>query len=232
MNGSLHFIHLVGKIVCTEYEKETVWEIILKLVDLICTVRKEGFLCLDDTADSEKDIFLRSCLRYITEVAPSTEELREYVSIWLATADVSPIRRLEMAVIGDGLEQVLLQRTPSAALRRLGAWLGEEFADRVEKKIGAMNYMQRKERTESLEPEIDQLLTFSDEQLCAVIEQIEDDLLTLALMGASDAVVKRVRSVISAQRCERLNNRMSVLMYPRVCDVREAQRKLLRNILD
>lgn len=216
------------KIHCNESEKETVWKTILKMIDLIQTVRKEGLLYLEELAQEEKDFFLRSCLRYITETNPVPEELCEYVAIWLMTEDVSDMRRLEMAVIGDGLEQLLLQRAPDVALRRLGAWLGAGYADRVEEMIVGMNQARRKKQTESLEAEFDRLLNLSEEQLSLLLEKSDDDMLALALMGASDAVVERVEAVVSLERWKSITE--SYAPYPRACDVRAAQRNVLGNL--
>ena len=227
MNGAFRAIHIGNPTICTEQEKETVWQSILRLIDLIQTIRREGLLYLDDMADHEDDVFLRSCMRYITEAVPSTVELREYVSIWLATSNVSALRRLEMEIIGDGLEQMLLQATPSAALRRLGAWLGAEFTDRIEVALAAMKQVQYKSRTESLEPEFDLLLTLSDEQLYTALEQADDHFLALALIGAKNTVVERVRNIISIQRWMELERRIMILAYPRICDVCQAQNKLI-----
>ena len=225
---SNHLMYRMEQIVYTEQEKERIWAIILKIINLIKTVRKEGLLCLEEIANQEHDVFLRSCLRYILETDPSTDELSEYVSIWIAASNVSAVHKLEMAIIGDGLEQLLLQRTPSAALLRLGAWLGTEFTDRIEKMRMSMNQVQRKARTESLKPEFDQLLTLSDKQLCKVFEQLQDDhLLSLALMGAAEETIDRVRTVVSVERWEQVENKMNVLVYPRACDVQFAQEKLI-----
>lgn len=225
---SSQLIYCMEQIVCTEQEKEHIWAIILKLINLIKTVRKDGLLYLEEIADQEHDVFLRSCLRYILEAEPSPEELSEYVSIWITASHVSAVHKLEMAIIGDGLEQLLLQRTPSAALLRLGAWLGAEFADKIEKMRVSMNQVQRKERTEPLNPEFDQLLTLSDTQLCKVFEKFQDNhLLSLALLGATEEIIARVRTVVSAERWEQVENEMNVLAYPRACDVQFAQEKLI-----
>lgn len=228
MSNSFYLIPFVGNSVCTECEKDSVWKVLLKLVDLIRVVRREGLLYLEDIADTEDDIFFRSCLRYIVEAAPTPRRLREYVSIWFVTADVSAVRRLEMAVIADGLEQMILQRTPSAALRRLGAWLGAEFADRVEEKRAEMNLVSHKERTESVEPEFDQLLTLSDKRLRAVLERLDDVEVALALIGASDSMAVRFKAVITSERWERIEK--IDVSYPRASDVCAAQRQLLERI--
>lgn len=228
MNSDFYLTNFVGKSCFTKSEKASVWRTILKMIELIQIARREGLLYLDTIADREEDIFLRSCLRYITETDPTPRRLREYVSIWLAAADVSDVRRLEMAVIGDGLEQMILQRTPSAALRRLGAWLGAEFADRVEEKHAEMNLVSHKERNESVEPEFDQLLTLSDKRLRAVLERLDDVEVALALMGASDAVAVRLKAVTTSERWERIE-KINV-SYPRASDVCAVQRQLLERI--
>ena len=58
-----------------------------------------------------------------------------------------------------------------------------------------MYQVRRKELTESLEPEFDRLLDISDEQLCLAIEQFDDGMIALALMGACNKVTERLKSV-------------------------------------
>ena len=225
MSNNFYLTPLVGNCVYTEQEKETVWQTVLKLVELLRITHREGLLCLEDVANTEDDRFLRSCLRYITEANPTPRKLHEYVSIWFVTADVSAVRRLEMAVIADGLEQVIMQRTPNAAMRRLGAWLGAEFADRVEETFTATKHEQQKKREVLVEPEFDQLLTLSDIQLRAVLDRVEDVEIALAMTGASDAAAERLESAISSERWEKIQK--NNIPYPRSCDVREAQRYLI-----
>ena len=117
------------RLVCTE--KQTIWKITQKLFVLAEGVRREGLLWLDTIAETENDVFLRSCLRYISDADPTPMEFQEYCSIWMLTANVTDTRVLEMAVISDGLKQILLQKTPCIILRHLGAWLGEDYADKI-----------------------------------------------------------------------------------------------------
>ena len=225
MNNNFYLVPLVGNCVCTEQEKESVRQTVLKLVELVRITRREGLLYLEDAADKENDIFFRSCLRYIVDANPTPRRLHEYVSIWFVTADVSAVRRLEMAIIADGLDQVIMQRIPNAAMRRLGAWLGAEFADRVEEAIIATKQEQRKKREASVESEFDQLLTLSDIQLRVVLERVEDVEIALALMGASNAVAERLETAISSERWEKIQK--NNIPYPRTCDVCEVQRRII-----
>ena len=229
---SNHLAEWVGQVVCTEEEMQTVWETVQKMVKLLQNVRREGLLCLEDAADEESDVFLRSCLRYITETDPTPEELREYVQIWLGTASVSAGRKLEMAVIGDGLEQILKHSTPIAAMRRLGAWLGTAYADRVEMTLSAWKREQhgQTKQSQSLEPTFDCLLAVSDEEFCTWLAQTDERLLALALIGASSAVVERVRLSIPVEKWTQLEQQKRIMAHPRKCDVQQAQTQILEQL--
>ena len=85
VNSNFYLTPLVWNCVCTEQEKETVWQTVLKLVGLVRITRREGLLYLEDIANTEDDIFLRSCLRYIVDANPTPRRLHEYVSIWFVT---------------------------------------------------------------------------------------------------------------------------------------------------
>lgn len=234
MSSDFYLVPLVGNCVCTEQEKESVWQTVLKLVELVHSTRREGLLYLEDMADTEDDIFLRSCLRYIVEANPTPRRLHEYVSIWFATADVCAARRLEMAVIADGLEQVIMQRTPNATMRRLGAWLGEGFAGKVEVQLAAdererQETLQRKreERITSLVPEFDRIADMIESQLREFLSAVDERELALALLGASGVVIRSLRGVAAPEQWERLEEQMMQLTYPREGDVRFAQREMI-----
>ena len=234
MSSDFYLVPLVGNCVCTEQEKESVWQTVLKLVELVHSTRREGLLYLEDMADTADDIFLRSCLRYIVEANPTPRRLHEYVSIWFAAADVSAVRRLEMAVIADGLEQVIMQRTANAAMCRLGAWLGEEFVDRVEAQLAADERERRKtlqhkqeKRIASLVPEFDRIADMTESQLREFLSAVDERKFALALLRASRAVIRHLRGVAAPEQWERLEDQMRLLDYPRECDVQFAQREMI-----
>lgn len=112
---------LPGRIACTKDERAAALKAAKKIAALSCEVRKNGLLWLEQAAQEEQDIFLRSCLRCIADGEIDPDEFREYASIWLLTTDASEGRLLEMAVIADGLEQILRNRSPRLLWRRLGA---------------------------------------------------------------------------------------------------------------
>ena len=231
MRGDWRSTPPVGRYVCTGDEKERIWETVRKLLELGLAVRGKGLLYLEEAADREADVFFRSCLRYIAETAPTPEELREYVSIWLRISDLSNFRRLEMMVLADGLEQILKQRTPTAVLRRLGAWLGADDAGRIEEMADwGQEPWKGNRRKESLEPEFDTLLALSEESLRRLLEETGDHPLCLALMGAGDAVTERIRRAVSAARWNLLEDGMRRLAYPRACDARAAQREVVKAV--
>lgn len=62
MNGEFYLIRFAGTSSFTDFEKESVWETILKMIELIKIVRREGLLYLDNVADRENDVFLRGCI--------------------------------------------------------------------------------------------------------------------------------------------------------------------------
>lgn len=87
--------------------------------------------------------------------------------------------------------------------------------------------MGRSVRVASLEPSFDRLLEFSDKQFGAWLERTETRMLALALVGASNAVVKRVEVSLSDTARAELEEYKELMQYPRKCDVQFAQKQLV-----
>lgn len=229
-----------GRLRCEKQEKQAAFETVCKLARLAQGVRKNGLLWLDEVAADEKDVFLRCCLRQITEGDGTPEAFREYAVIWLltASAEKNGARLLEMVVIADGLELMLRQADlmPRALLRRLGAWLGADYADEIEAELTAMErrsaeqaWAARMAQETSADPGFDALADLPDAALCLVLDSADAHTLVLALQGASGAVLRRVETVAPARWTEVKAAQM--LEHPRSCDVQWAQQQLLA-ILD
>ena len=139
-----------------------------------------------------------------------------------------------MGIIADGLEQVIMQRAPNAAMRRLGAWLGIEFADKVEAQLAADEREEQKiqqykqgRRVTSLAPEFDRVADMTEYQLRKFLWAVDERKLALALFGASGGTNRSLRAAAAPERWEKLEKQMMLLAYPRECDVRFAQQELI-----
>ncbi len=224
---------LSERITCNRDERGTAFEAAKKIVALSCEVRKNGLLWLEQAPEGEQDIFLLSCLRYIADGEIDPDEFREFTSIWLLTAEESGGRLLEMAVLADGLEQILRNRGPRLLWRRLGAWLGVEFSDKVEAAIAELEqqnleqyWEKRMKETVSVHPEFDRLIDLPDEAFSNLIRTTDRALLTLALMGAGREILGRAAE-LEPKRWTELKQEFGQMAYPRPGDVLEAQRQIL-----
>ena len=225
---------LTGHPQCTKEEKLSLMDRIRNLLQLMKNVRREGMLWLDEIISDEKDRFLRCCLQYITEVSYDPQEFQEYAAILMFSSPTTGIRLLETAIIADGLAQILLNRTPEATLRRLGAWLGTDCADEIEMELVSMKQMEQTDKLESLfsrkqsiVPDFDRLATLSNEQLSQLLDTIEPVTLAVALQGASSSVLHRLKERMTSTHWNRMVQLISSTSYPRHCDIEHAQRKII-----
>ena len=224
---------LEGRLSCCKDDKIPVFRTVKKLVEYIKLVRRDGLLALANTMVTEKDLFLKSCLRYFLEVSPEPEDFAEYGTICLTAATETGAQLLHKAVIVDGLLLLLRQTSPRTAFLRLAPWLGGDFSEEVEAELLAIDEAEKRRNRElretravSVIPEFDALAGLSDEQLLS-IKEIDSQTLTIALMGASGAVYSKVKRSFPSAQWEELERMMDVLHPLRACDAEYAQQRLL-----
>ena len=221
--------------VCNEHEKQLLWGTIQKMMNIVINVRQEGILCLEDILETEEDVFLCSCIRYVILEYPTQNELREYTSKWILASQKGKCRLIEMAIIADGMEMLLLNKCPSTAWYSLGAWLGTDYAPKIEEKIlkaqqAVAMQVKETERLVSIFPEFDELCDIPKEKLTAVISKSDKVQLALALKGASKKTFEHIKRTALPNEWEKVENGMQVTKYPRAVDVYIAQKLTVENI--
>ena len=218
---------------CYKDDKIPVFRTVKKLVEYIKLVRRHGLLALANTMETEKDLFFKSCLRYLLEVSPEPEDFAEYGAICLTTASETGAQLLHKAVIVDGLLLLLRQTSPRTAFLRLAPWLGGDFSVEIEAELLTMDEAEkrrnrelRETRAASIIPEFDALAGLSDEQLLS-LKEIDSQTFTIALMGASDAVYGKMKRIFPPAQLEEQERLMDRLHPIRACDAEHAQQRIL-----
>lgn len=218
---------------CTTEEKWIAFDTIKKMVCLVELARAEGLLALEGTAGSEQDFFLKHCLLFMID-GGNPEELEAYASAWMLADHAKGGRLLQMVVITEGLTLLMREQIPQMVLRRLGAWLGSDFAAAVDAEWNAMELRQRKEaRRRHMEssasaiPEFDQLVHCHPDTLRQLVSRIDDTTLAVALRGASGESYQAVLQELPLSQRKKLEQDIDSLAHIRVCDAEHAQRQIL-----
>ncbi|MEM1485451.1 FliG C-terminal domain-containing protein [Oscillospiraceae bacterium PP1C4] len=219
--------YLSSRLQCSREDKSECMETVKKLYGLAILARKEGFLALPDAVESE-GLFLKTMVDTFLDVA-EPKPLEAIFFSYLVAGDYRGKEFLKNLLIVNALLLIARQATPFDVVSGLQGWFGVEFSPTYKDEIAVETARLHPPVPigQSVVPEFDRFAKLSKVHTIKLLSEVENNILAIALKGASDRVADRFFHLMDNKQEEEVRTAINALYNVRLKDVEEAQRYIL-----
>lgn len=232
--------YLTQRLRCTDEEKDACLKTLVEILHLWDIIRRDGILAIGCTrADGETDPFFRACLRDFIDLIGSENEplMEDLFKRYIAAGDYRGADFLRSVVIAEGiLLAKVFQEERMPGFREWGeklsltvrGYFGVDYRDKVERTILLeIREHENKARKTSTVPEFDALAELPQEVCTRLWQEVPERTMEIALKFAGAAAREHIKSVLSPEEQERLEDEIEQYFLLRTSDVENAQREII-----
>lgn len=221
------------KIQCTNDEKKECLETINTILKLSEKTRKYGLLSLEDEASKNPDFLMRKGLLFVVDgIEP--EFIREVLGTYIFAGNYVGKELLKRILVKEGVLLIQKGEHPLMIRERLTSFLGENYADEVEKYFNMQNEKQDNSKIKNTAPisEETALLEGLFEKIDNIaIQRIlkETQILDVvkAIKGASNKVQDKIYINMSKRSASQVKDMVETTTGIETKDMVEAQLKII-----